>query len=136
MLIDTGADESYLDPILIKPVKTITIKTISNALQVDKIIILNGLKELRTTEKLKFHLLKFHNIFDGLIGTNILKQLGIIIDIRNKTLTLPTHSIQMKSFKVGSNSINLTQNLPKTQLEEIFHKYQNLFESSMTRIKT
>lgn len=95
-------------------------------------IILNGIKELKTKDKLKFHLLKFHEIFDGLIGTNIMKQLGIIIDIRHKKLILPTHTMELKGFKPGSKNINFTHELPRTQLEELFYKYDQIFDVTST----
>lgn len=87
LLIDTGSDESYINPSLIKPEKTIQIPpvkvtTISNQILVNKIINLHGFPEFKTKQKLLFHLLKFHKKFDGLIGVNIIKQLGIIIDLK------------------------------------------------------
>lgn len=99
---------------------------------VNKIVILNGLKELKTTEKLKFHLLKFHETFNGLIGTNLMSQLNMIIDFKNKNLIFPTHTIKIKFYKAGSRNINFMHDPPKTRLVELLQLYQPLFDITST----
>lgn len=59
-------------------------------------------------------------------------QLGIVIDLKNKNLIFPTHTMKIKSFKAGSKNISFTNGLPRTQLEELLEKYEKLFDTEST----
>lgn len=62
---------------------------------VDKQIRLNGLKEFNTKKVLFFTLFKFNNYFDGLIGTDIMKELGIKIDFQKSCLEIQNVRINL-----------------------------------------
>lgn len=72
----------------------------------------------------KYILHKFHNFFEGIIGTNILNTLGAIIDLRSKILTLKlceqTLTIPLQSYipqQKTSNSLTVTT--PNTSTNDI-----------------
>lgn len=90
-LIDTGADSSYIDPKYIKPskiqkIKPLTVNTLFKKHIITKKVIVPGFPEFQTKDPLTFYLFKFHSYFDGLIGLNIIKQLGIKLDFNKSTL--------------------------------------------------
>lgn len=87
-LIDTGSNKSFISPDvelnesinIIDPVK---IKTIFNTQFIKNEVTLKGLREFDTINRLSFLIFKFHSYFDGLIGTEIMKDLGMKIDLKN-----------------------------------------------------
>lgn len=90
-MIDTGSNCSFINPNslkYLKPIKIqpIEIKTLFTTQTIDQKTILRGLPELQSKQDLPFLIFRFHNYFDGLIGTDIIKQLGIVIDIKNSKL--------------------------------------------------
>ncbi|XP_055839549.1 uncharacterized protein DDB_G0283697-like [Episyrphus balteatus] len=102
-LIDTGSNKSFINPEVIenekiKCIKPLQIKTIFDKVQVNKQINVQNLLEFKTDETLNFLLFKFHNYFDGLIGTDIMKKLAMKIDLKNSFLETEKVKIPL-SFK-------------------------------------
>lgn len=102
-LIDTGSNRSFISPNIAqflksRTIKPIEIKTIFDTKFVNKEIVLRGLPELYTQNHLTFLIFKFHNYFDGLIGIDIMRDLGLTIDMRNSTLKIRNISIPL-NFK-------------------------------------
>lgn len=80
----------------------IEITTIMGSTPINKEVVIPAFKEFRTQEKLHFYLFKFHNKFNGLIGVNLIIQLGIKIDLLNKKLVFPNHQIPL-NFTINGN---------------------------------
>ena len=124
-LIDTGSNKSFIDSEIIadksdiKIINSIKLKTALDTHIINKQIILKGLKEFKTNEHLQFLIFKFHNYFDGLIGSEIMKKLGVRLDFKNSILETDDVKIKIlykpnlisKVYKVSSNS-KILCNLP------------------------
>lgn len=91
MLIDTGANKSFIDPQHVHPsrietISPVQIKTLFQTHEVTSQVTIKGLMEFKTREPLKFLVFKFHNYFDGLIGLETMQQLNIKLDFQKSTL--------------------------------------------------
>lgn len=91
MLIDTGANKSFIDPAYLNPkriqkIQPITVRTLFQNHEITEKIIIKGLQEFGTEEPLEFFSFKFHEYFDGLIGLEIIQQLGIRLDFQKSLL--------------------------------------------------
>jgi predicted aspartyl protease len=56
----------------------------------------------------KFYLFDFNKKYDGLIGVDLLRQLKATINLENKTLTLPTHTIPLHAMDNPPTHYSLT----------------------------
>lgn len=156
MLIDTGSDQSYINPAFIKQRKIIKIHPvkITTALNTETIsekVILPGLPEFQTNQPLHFFLYKFHKHFDGLIGMNIILQLNIDIHFSKQILLLPTHEIQLLYGLTTNENINNVENT-KTEtakirtshlnsdetkiIQNLCNKYRKIFQNTQEYLST
>lgn len=97
-LIDTGASRSLMNPEIATPSRTrklaqpLTLKTALNSHQILEEVRYPAFKEFNTSGNFSFLLFKFHNTFDGVIGMDILQQIGAEIDlVRSQLRTTLTH---------------------------------------------
>lgn len=92
MLIDTGANKSFIDPKYVHPsriqkIPSVTINTLFQTHQITDQVTVNGLMEFKTREPLEFLVFKFHNYFDGLLGLELMQKLNIKLDFEKSTLS-------------------------------------------------
>lgn len=104
MLIDSGASKSFLDP-------KMAFKYFSKFIKEDPFIVSTIFQQsahrysaniptseifnLSKEHKMKFHLFKFHDSFDGLLGMDNLKFLQAILDYEQGYLHTPYTSIKL-----------------------------------------
>ena len=91
MLIDTGANKSFIDPQFLNrnnliSIPQIQVRTLFRTHSVTEKVILNGLIEFKVNQPLDFYSFKFHDYFNGLIGLETIQQLGIKLDFKNSLL--------------------------------------------------
>lgn len=120
-LIDTGSDDSFLDPKWKDPEFLLpTYAEITTALNKHKIYekqIVEYLPELNNVFPLEFQIFKFHHYFDGLIGHKMLKESQAVIDFNNSILYCNGVSnkihykpcIRTPILKIDSNSSIITR---------------------------
>lgn len=98
LLIDTGANKNYLSPQLVKKATKLpfpsVVKNISGKHFIENFVEFNPFPNA-TKSKFVFHVFKFHDFFDGLIGYETLQELGAIIDTKNNTLNIAGISYKM-----------------------------------------
>jgi len=97
-LIDSGSNKSFINPelipnALIERISPVEIKTALKKYTIDTQVTLNGLPELFTEKKLSFLLFKFHDFFDGLIGYEMMTDLGIKLDCLNSIIEIGKNTI-------------------------------------------
>ncbi|XP_041451922.1 uncharacterized protein LOC121405328 isoform X2 [Drosophila obscura] len=101
MLIDTGSTFSFIRPELIpaehisRLKETIKIKTIVRSHEVQKETVLAMFRELGGVGEMRLLLFKFHQFFDGLVGIDILQQIGSVIDVDKRQLRTATTETQI-----------------------------------------
>jgi len=87
LLIDTGSTFSCIrlvQPQYIRKLKdTIAIKTITQSHELEREALIPMFAELGGVGKIRMFLFKFHQLFEGLIGMDMLQQLKAVIDIQN-----------------------------------------------------
>lgn len=97
-LIDTGANKSYINPEYIKKhqiIQTnIKIKSLFNTTTVNQKAIL---KFQEFHKPIEIFILKFHNIFDGLIGYETLMDLAASIILNENILQTPNFNIPLNN---------------------------------------
>ena len=119
-LIDCGSTKSFIDPDIAK-------KLYPNNINYDPFIVSSVFQQsahqysvyipashifkLKENKHLKFYLFKFHNVFDGLIGLDILKELEATIDFNKKCLITPYTKIKLQFFITKSEVNNITISL-------------------------
>lgn len=59
-----------------------------------------------------FQIFQFHEIFDGLLGIDTLKQLDAIIDLNNALLRMPNINLKLHCLK-PANKIIFNKQIPK-----------------------
>lgn len=102
-LIDTGASSSFINPEFINPqdfkeTNPIVITTILNQHKLNQEITLPNFIEFNQPGETRFLIFKFHGYFDGLLGLDVLTNLGATVDLANKVL-ITRNSILPLEFK-------------------------------------
>lgn len=94
LLIDTGANQSFLSPEVVKRFypnyqknyEPFSVTNVHCTTQHKFTIDLPLFEEFNTNEFCKFHIYKFHNVFDGLIGLDLLQKLKASVNLSTKQL--------------------------------------------------
>lgn len=112
-MIDTGSTRSFLSPrvaynyfpeyITYEPFQVVSTHATSHHNEVIEIPLLPTFK---SSDCHKFHLYDVDNRYDGLIGNDLLKRIGAIIDLKNLTLKTTTTCIPI------INNLNYTIEIP------------------------
>lgn len=132
-MVDTGATDSLLNPDNIpktfvqKHVKPIKSRTASGFICINEFVSLQPNQiNLPLKSDCKFHIFKFHNVFDGLIGNNILSQNKGEINYEKRTLKLNDTAIPIyfdKNEEVEYfNEINFMTDVCEPQPEIYYSK--------------
>lgn len=66
-------------------------------------MLIPSFKEFGTRKQLKFHLFKFHDKFDGLIGLDILKYLNVQLDFINSKFKMPCSELDINYYLSQTN---------------------------------
>lgn len=116
-MLDTGANQSFLSPAVVDKyfkhfelnydpfeVCNVHAKTRSNYS-----ITLPSFNEFNDPSDVTFYVYKFHDFFDGLIGTDLLDKWDAMIDYKNKVLTTKTASNPIKIY--NSRNTNLYEDI-------------------------
>lgn len=61
--------------------------------------------EFNTNENFKFHVYKFHNVFDGLIGLDLLEKLKANVNLSNRVLVTQNAKNPIKMLETGVHSL-------------------------------
>lgn len=103
-LVDTGSSTTLLDESKLPQYKRRTLKhplkfnTLNTNTLVNKEIITNLPCEFQEDAYMCWKLTKFHNkLFDGIIGQNLLKPLGAIVDMKNDVVIINNNEIRFKN---------------------------------------
>lgn len=93
-LIDTGADNNFIDPkhttnFKLHPTKTV-VKTALKEHKINHKIIIDYLPQLNNHFPLEFLVFKFHHYFDGIIGNETLQKLKANIDYQSSSISFGT----------------------------------------------
>lgn len=80
------------------------VSTIFSQSKETKCMLIPSFKEFNSDQNLKFHLFKFHNIFDGLIGLDIIKHLQVQLDFINSKFKMPHKELEIKYHLSDINS--------------------------------
>lgn len=128
LLIDTGSTKSFLNPDLAKKYfenkitnSKFTVTTIFNKHNCNAIIEIPSFAEFKSNQNLIFHLFKFHNYYDGLIGIDNLRKMKINLNFDNLTLTSPTTKIELcirNNWQNETKSKTIKPQFVKTQFSE------------------
>lgn len=151
-LIDTGADNNFIDPKHTNNFQLIPTKTeVKTALQTHTIshkISIDYLEQLNNIHPLEFLVFKFHHFFDGIIGNQTLQQLNATIDYQNSQITFGTviNKLHYKPFlkpqiynlePYEQKNINLPTNVklgdiyaPSIQFNEHVHSLSGIYSSN------
>lgn len=113
LLIDSGANQSFLSPEIIeKYFKNIPLifepfsVTNLNCTTHNKYAIeIPTFPEFKENSVSKFYIYKFHNVFDGLIGYETLVKLKANVDFGNKLLQTPNCTIPLKILDSGIRNL-------------------------------
>uniref|UniRef100_A0A1A9WLN0 RVP domain-containing protein n=1 Tax=Glossina brevipalpis TaxID=37001 RepID=A0A1A9WLN0_9MUSC len=93
-IIDTGATQSILNPILCNPKwriksKSVILKTLQNTIKTTTIYEVPLSPEIGNShQKMELIECKFHDLYDGILGNDFLKKYGGIIDYKNDELII------------------------------------------------
>ena len=80
-----GANKSYIKPCHVKHGKArdtnmFRIATVSGNININKFVFFNPFKQSKFSKSFKFYVYNFNDIFDGLIGYELLQNLNSLID--------------------------------------------------------
>lgn len=99
------------------------IHTFKGQLTLDKVAHFNPFPNSKSSYKMPFYVLKFHDFFDGLIGYESLQRISAVIESHTNTLRLPDISYQMLKKFPDSKTVNLNAN--ETKVIEIQTSYSD-----------
>lgn len=113
LLIDTGANQSFLSPDIIDQYykdivlnfEPFTVTNLNCTSDNNYTVELQPFSEFNETSPFKFFLYKFHNVFDGLIGYEMLERLGAKVDLQNKVLITPNAKIPIRVLNSGTKTL-------------------------------
>lgn len=151
-MIDTGSSTSLLDENKLLQYKRITLRepayfnSLTSQTVVNKEIITDLPNEFNENNLIAWKLTKFHNkTFDAIIGQNVLKPIGAIIDMHREIVTINNNEIPfLNKCPFNNNEIHqlefsdLSQEMKETlfnelneeekfELGHILEDYKNLF---------
>lgn len=117
ILVDTGANKSYIDPQHVKSAKKVerpALVTNKNGKFLIKHVVNANLLSESFSDSLPYYVFKFHTFFDGLIGYENLSKMNAIIDTKKHQLKVGTKIYQFsKYFPTSLNSHETKENLVK-----------------------
>lgn len=135
ILIDTGSNRNYIQPKFVpNPLKNknpFQAVSVGGNIKITHYKLANLFNDPNTI--VKFFLLPTLKTFDAILGSDSLKELGAVIDIKNKLMLLKNGMsvpIQEKKFESVNVIIPRTEHLTesqKTNLSQLVKKYPNLF---------
>lgn len=113
LLIDTGANQSFLSPEAVAKYfrhvpmnyEPFAVTNLNCTTSNDHSIEIPSFKEFNQNSKLKFYVYKFHNVFDGLIGFQMLENLKASVDIGKKMLFTPNSKIPIQILNSGIRNL-------------------------------
>lgn len=113
LLIDTGANQSFLSPEIIErhyknyPLnfEPFTVTNLNCTTESNYTVELPSFPELNERSSSKFFIYKFHNVFDGLIGYETLEKLQAKVDLHNKILITPNAKVPIKILNSGTKTL-------------------------------
>lgn len=153
LLLDTGATKSLLDP-------NIAEKYFANKIYNEKFTISTAFKEhhlnscadipffaeFNENSDIKFYLFKFHEYFDGLIGFDIIANLGMQVDFKNSIIFTANAEIPIKyretpklqdyCYNLKANSITQIKIPVKISNGEILIQSQEFYGCNVPEIIT
>lgn len=109
LLVDTGSNKSYLNPSLAKSFRTgklSQVQTVNGIHKVDKYIKFNPFPKSKFSFPSEFHLFKFHDFFDGLIGYEFLQKAKAVIDANANILKFPDYKVKLHKKSPGKVKLN------------------------------
>ena len=134
-LIDCCSTKSFIDPDIAK-------KLYPNNINYDPFIVSSVFQQsahqysvyipashifkLKKNKHLKVYLFKFYNVFNGLIGSDILKELEASIDFKEEFLITPYTKIKLKFLRTKSEVNNITISPRVEQVVKIKTNIQNV----------
>lgn len=106
-LIDSGSTSSFIDPLIAKKlfsiernIRPLTVNTIHGETKIHESTRLTPI-DLKPKFPLRFHLMKFHRFFHGLIGSDVLRLLKADICYSNNTLRTPDAKMKICYHRTG-----------------------------------
>lgn len=126
LLIDTGSNQSFLSPEIVKyfyrnykvNYEPFTVTNIHSTSQHKYTIDIPIFDEFNLEGMYKFHIFKFHNVFDGLIGLDLLQKLGASVDLSKGQLVTQRATNNLQMLESGIH--NLLEILIKANTSNIF----------------
>jgi len=135
ILIDTGSNRNYIQPKFVtKPIlneNPFTAVSVGGNIQITHHKKANLFNDPNII--VKFFLLPTLKSFDAILGNDSLKELGAVIDIRNKSMTIGNKiqiPIKEKKFQSVNTIIPRTEHLTESQKTDLSHlvkQFPNLF---------
>lgn len=128
ILIDSGANKNIIAPGILEKISTVPDTNIKNVCGTNKVTekgkidLFNG-----AFKPLSFYVLKFHNFFDGLIGSETLAKLKAHINYENGTITLLDKQFSYAKYYPAKTLYNYSVTLETTNNGDWFvPSYQKL----------
>lgn len=117
LLIDTGANQSFLSPAIVQQYFSgfplnydpFEVSNVHATTRSDYSITMPSFNEFNDSNDVTFYVYKFHDFFDGLIGTDLLDKWEAVIDYKNKLLTTKTATNPIKVY--DSRNANLYEDI-------------------------
>lgn len=117
LLIDTGANQSFLSPAVVEQhfsnfklnYDPFEVCNVHAKTRCNYSITLPSFKEFNDSCDVTFYVYKFHEFFDGLIGTDLLDKWEAVIDYKNKVLSTKTGNNRIQVY--DSRNQNLYENI-------------------------
>lgn len=142
-LIDTGSTTSLLDQNILLQYKRFDLKTpiyftsLNGRTNINQEIITNLPKEFGETATMSWKLAFFHGkYFDAILGQNILKPLGAVVDMERETLSINNNIIEfVKICPFEEHEINQLEmiNINDKVLEILYKGLNNEEQFSLDR---
>lgn len=132
-ILDTGATHSIVNPGLCDPkwkipTDILQIRTLQHIINVSEKVRIPLFKEFGDPKsRIDFYVCRFHDLYDGLIGNNILRQLKAKIDYENNILhignkTIPLQfEVQNAQYYLFSKDGNYDVDIPVNQKEGLMY---------------
>jgi hypothetical protein len=113
LLLDTGANQSFLSPEVIEKhykghpllLEPFTVTNLNSTSVNNYAVEVPSFPEIKENTLFKYYIYRFHNIFDGLIGFEMLEKLQAKVDLKNKLLITPNAQIPIKVLTSETKSL-------------------------------
>lgn len=99
LLIDSGANKNIIRPKIVTNTRKIKAQKIKNILGSQEVTSVGSIDLLgHDVPPQTYYILKFHEFFDGLLGSEFLARTGSIVNYKSMTLTIAKHKFKMKKY--------------------------------------